>query len=119
MLNLDTHILLYALCDDLTARERKLLKKNEWAVSGIVLWELSKLAALGRITLDLDSIELGRLFGQIDVIPLDFAVCRASTKLDFQSDPADELIAATSIVHKIPLLTRDKRIKRSRLVPLA
>jgi predicted nucleic acid-binding protein len=33
--------------------------------------------------------------------------------------PADKLIAATSIVHKIPLLTRDRRIRDSRIVPLA
>ena len=34
-------------------------------------------------------------------------------------DPADELIAATSIVHGVPLLTRDRQIRRSKLVPLA
>jgi PIN domain nuclease of toxin-antitoxin system len=39
--------------------------------------------------------------------------------LDFKSDPADELIAATSVVERIPLLTRDKRIRKSKLVPLA
>ena len=35
------------------------------------------------------------------------------------SNPADELIAATSIVHRVPLLTRDRRLTRSKLVPLA
>ena len=30
-----------------------------------------------------------------------------------------ELIAATSIVHRVPSLTRDKRIRKSALVPLA
>ncbi len=39
--------------------------------------------------------------------------------LDFKSDPADELIAATSIVRSVPLVTRDKRMRRSRIVPLA
>ena len=42
-----------------------------------------------------------------------------STRLDFVGVPADELIAATSIVHEVPLLTRDGRIRRSRLTPLA
>lgn len=45
-----------------------------------------------------------------------------STRLDLRSDPADvadELIAATSIVHGVPLLTRDARWLASRLVPLA
>jgi predicted nucleic acid-binding protein len=29
------------------------------------------------------------------------------------------LIAATSVVHDVPLLTRDRRIRRSKVVPLA
>ena len=36
-----------------------------------------------------------------------------------QARKADELIAATSIVNQVPLLTRDKKIRKSRLVPLA
>jgi PIN domain nuclease of toxin-antitoxin system len=57
--------------------------------------------------------------GRIHVWPLDLAVCRETLKLDFESDPADEIIAATSIVHKVALVTRDRHIRRSRLVPLA
>ena len=33
--------------------------------------------------------------------------------------PVDELIAATSIVHRVPLVTRDGKISKSKLVPLA
>jgi predicted nucleic acid-binding protein len=40
-------------------------------------------------------------------------------RLDFRGDPADELIAATSIVHRLPLVTRDARIRKSKVVPLA
>jgi PIN domain nuclease of toxin-antitoxin system len=50
---------------------------------------------------------------------IDFEVALQSTQLDFYSDPADELIAATSIVHGVPLLTRDTKILRSKLVPFA
>jgi PIN domain nuclease of toxin-antitoxin system len=46
-------------------------------------------------------------------------IARVSAQLDFRSDPADELIAATSVVAGIPLLTRDHKILSSRLVPLA
>jgi PIN domain nuclease of toxin-antitoxin system len=34
-------------------------------------------------------------------------------------DPADQLIAATSVVHGVPLLTRDRTLRRSKIVPLA
>jgi predicted nucleic acid-binding protein len=39
--------------------------------------------------------------------------------LDFHSDPPDEIIAATSLTHNIPLLTRDSRIRKSKAVKLA
>jgi PIN domain nuclease of toxin-antitoxin system len=49
---------------------------------------------------------------------IDREVCRAMVRdLDFESDPAGELIAATSIVHRVPLVTRDEKILRSRMVP--
>src|SRR5580692_3528400 len=119
MLNLDTHILLFALDGSLTPTERRLLEGSPWGISAIVLWEVAKLAQLGRIEIDPESAEFSRIFARVHIWPLDLAICRLSTELDFQSDPADELIAATSIVHRVPLLTRDKRIRRSKLVPLA
>jgi predicted nucleic acid-binding protein len=46
MLNLDTHVLLYALTDNLTARERALLTGETWSISAIVLREIAKLSEL-------------------------------------------------------------------------
>lgn len=119
MLNLDTHILIYALADTLTKNERKLLRQYDWGISAIVLWEIAKLVQLGRLDLDLESIEFSRLLGQVTVIPVDVAIARTSTELDFKSDPADEIIAATSVVFKMPLVTRDRIIQRSKVVPFA
>lgn len=119
MLNLDTHVLLYALSGALTPREKRLLAGETWSISAIVLWEIAKLAQLGRIALDLDDPELSRGLARIHTWPLSFEICREVRALDFRSDPADEIIAATSLVHRVPLLTRDKRIKRSRVVPIA
>src|SRR5439155_831217 len=89
MLNLDTHVLLHALTGDLTRRESALLAHDTWSISAIVLWEIAKLARLGRIAIDLDDPEL-----------------------------ADEIIASTSLAHRVPLVTRDARIRKSRVVPL-
>lgn len=119
MLNLDTHVLIFALTGELTAKERRLLESNQWGISAIVLWELAKLAQLARITLDLERGEVVRALSSVHVWPIDLAVSIASTRLDFRGDPADELIAATSLVHAVPLLTRDRAIRRSGLVPLA
>jgi len=119
MLNLDTHILLHALTDGLRPRERALLLNETWSISGIVLWEIAKLAELNRIEIDLDHPELARTLARIQTWPLTLDVCRTIKTLDFDSDPADEIIAATSIVHRLPLVTRDRRIRRSKLVPIA
>ena len=119
MLNLDTHMLIHAWRGDLRARERELLSGDAWGVAAIALWELAKLVQLGRIDLDLDDPEVDAVLAGLHVWPVDLAVAKASTRLDFSGDPADELIAATSVVHGAPLLTRDRQILESKLVPLA
>ncbi len=119
MLSLDTHILVHAFAGELTKREDRLLRTQRWGISAIVLWELAKLSDLGRITLDLDDPELSQWLSRIHVWPLDLQVCREIPRLDFRSDPADEIIAATSIVHNAKLVTRDRKIRASRRVPLA
>jgi PIN domain nuclease of toxin-antitoxin system len=118
MLNLDTHILIHALAEGLTSRERGLLLRNQWSISAVVLWELAKLSQLGRIELDLDSPEFAQTLSRVHVWPIDLAVCRRIRSLDISGDPADEIIAATSVIHNVPLLTRDRAIRKSKLVPL-
>jgi PIN domain nuclease of toxin-antitoxin system len=119
MLNLDTHVLLYALIGDLSRRERDLLSNDTWSISAIVLWEIAKLSELGRIEIDLEYPELARTLTHIQTWPLTLEICRSIKSLDFDSDPADEIIAATSLVQRVPLLTRDRKMRRSKLVPLA
>ena len=117
MLNLDTHILVHALSGDIKPGERKLLANDSWSIASIVLWELAKFVQLGRVTLDLEDPEMTAALSSIHVWPLDLEIARVSTQLDFTGDPSDELIAATSVVHRVPLVTRDRRILRSKIVP--
>jgi len=119
VLNVDTHVLLYAVTGALRPREAQLLSVHQWSISAIVFWEIAKLAQLKRISIDLDDPDVARVLGRLHVWPLTREVASASTRLDFRGDPADELIAATSIVHKVPLITRDRALRASRLVPLA
>jgi len=119
VLNLDTHVLVYALQGSVNARERAILEADRWSISAIVLWELAKLVQLGRLDLDFDDSAFRRALSSIQVWPIDLAVARRSTGLDFRGDPADEIIAATSVVHGLPLLTRDRNIRRSKMVPFA
>lgn len=118
MLNLDTHILLHAINGDLKKREEVILMNNQWSISSIVLWEITKLSQLGRIILDLDDITFKNIINSIQIWPINLGVCRRIKELDFKSDPADEIIAATSIENNVQLITRDKRILKSKVVPL-
>lgn len=119
MLNLDTHILLYAVTGSLTPTESRLLRSHPWSISAIVLWEIAKLAQLGRIEVDLDDRQVVRILAALHVWPITAEIARMSTRLDVRGDPADELIAATSVVHNVPLVTRDRGLRRSRKIPMA
>ena len=117
MLNLDTHILLDSLSGHLTNYERKILISDaEWCISAIVLWEIEMLYERKRIRRGLDHPELTAALDRVRVLPLSVEVCLKLRILDFDSDPADKIIAATSLAHDIPLVTRDKRIRASKLV---
>ena len=70
MLNLDTHVLLHALGGRLTARERTLLSRELWSISAIVLWEIAKLAQLGRIEVDLDHPQVVQALTAVHVWPI-------------------------------------------------
>ena len=119
MLNVDPHVLLYAVTGALRPREARLLSADRWSVSAIVLWEIAKLAQLGRITVNLDDAEVVRVLARVHVWPLTREIAHMSTHLDVRADPADELIAATSVVQKVPLVTRDRVLLKSKMIPIA
>ncbi len=119
MLNLDTHILIAAVEGRLRRDEQELLSNDFWCISDMVLWEIGHLARMGRVRTGPDHGGLREVVGRLTVWPIDLEIARALRQLDFRGDPADELIAATSLVHGIPLVTRDARMLASRVVPLA
>jgi PIN domain nuclease of toxin-antitoxin system len=119
MLSLDTHVVVFAIENRLNSDERRLLGSDFWSISDVVLWEIGMLSRAGRIRITLDDSELSRMLDRITVWPITRNIAKAAGRLDFRGDPADEIIAATSIVHDIPLLTRDARILNSKVVPLA
>lgn len=119
MLNLDTHMLVALMAGNVSPAESACAINQPLAISDIVLWELAMLVRRSRLKLDFDSPEFRVWLRHLTVIPVSLEIARQSTHLDFSSDPADEIIAATSVVEGIPLLTRDRRIRKSRMVPLA
>lgn len=60
-----------------------------------------------------------RALSAVHVWPITAEIAKSSTRLDIRGEPADELIAATSLVHNVRLVTRDSKLLASRIVPLA
>jgi len=117
MLNLDTHILLAVMEGSLTRPEQALLHRvPEWGIAAIVLWEIEMLFRAGRIAHGLDDGTMAAMLASIAVWPLDQTVALSLRQLDFQSDPADQIIAATSLARRVPLVTRDARLRNSSLL---
>ena len=124
MVLLDTHIWLWWLLGDgsLSNTERdaleKLAFKNSLAISWVTIWETEMLEREGRVRLSPGFqpwIEQATHPDIVTVLPVDTAVVIAQRSLpeSFHGDPADRLIAATSMLSGYPLATHDQRVMNS------
>lgn len=119
MLNLDTHIAIDMLRGQLRPDELRLIDREGWGISDIVIWEIFSLVNQQRLAMDINDPDFNEDLRTARRWPVSVGVCRQLQHLDFRSDPADEIIAATSIHHRVPLLTRDTKLLASKVVPLA
>lgn len=124
MVLLDTHIWLWWLLGDgaLTSRERtalgRLAESKSLAVSWVSVWETEMLERKGRIQLLPDFnkwIQFATKPEIATILSADTQVVLAQRQLPetFHADPADRLIAATSILSGYPLATHDRRIREA------
>jgi PIN domain nuclease of toxin-antitoxin system len=122
---LDTHIIIWwtASRRRLSSRHRTLLEEAErhgqaLGISAITLWETALLAARGRLE---PMVEIGEWVEaiqnspQIQIYPLTGKIAIESTRpnRDLPFDPADRIIAATALLHGVPLITADGEIRKS------
>lgn len=125
---LDTHILLWWLGDHsrLSSRQAEILKGAGpdaplW-VSDITLWEIANLSSLGRIRLHLplrDWLERATAAPLVQLLSINPAVAAEVATLpdSFHRDPADRILVASALVLGATLLTQDRRIIESGIVP--
>ncbi|HSP41722.1 MAG TPA: type II toxin-antitoxin system VapC family toxin [Luteolibacter sp.] len=110
----DTHVWVWSAAAD--ARAEKLRDFSGTAVvSAISQWEVSMLAAKGRLILkpDEEAWFAANLAPPVSLAPLTAEIALTSCRLpEFHGDPADRIIVATAIVMGIPLITADQEIIR-------
>ncbi len=125
---LDTHVLIRWLLEarklsrpQSRALESAVRRGEPVALSAVSLLEIAVLASgdkpalkvrLDEFFQDLNSNPAFRLF------PLTYEVAVEAASLSVLRDPADRAIAATARVHRLRLVTSDRRIIESKLVPV-
>ena len=93
------------------------------AIADISVWEAAKLVELGRLELSVPLSEFFRLAvtPELTVLPVSPAIAERAATLEasgFHKDPADQLIVATALVHRMPLISDDSRIRQWAGVPI-
>lgn len=116
---LDTHVWIWLSMEDrksLSAKAFSALQRapSRW-ISAISCWELAKLVEKGRIGFSIPTLEwIRRSLREYNIrlAELTAEITVESTLLKgIHADPADQIIAATSRVTGLPLVTSDKRLR--------
>lgn len=99
----------------------KAISPSGLGIASATLMELAQMAASGKIAIYRSPTEwlrdLLRATGlSVRDTTTDIATVAAYLPPSFPGDPFDRLIAATAIVERIPLVTADSRIRKSRVV---
>lgn len=90
-------------------------------ICDISAWEIAMLIRKGRLEIDTNAANFLNLFLQsrnISVIQISPEIAELSTSFGagISHDPADRLIAATSIIHNAQLVTADAKLRQSEIV---
>ena len=126
---LDTHVWIWWMLGDpgLRAAERDALDalppEMRPVLSDISLWEFATLVDMGRVEIEGsvdDWLRVAASPATVKIQPITPAIVAEMNRLpaSFHRDPADRLIVATARVLKLPLATRDRKIRSSRMVPI-
>jgi len=121
---LDSHVLVWLSLGDrrLSARARQLIDADdEPVVSAITVYEVERAVARGRVEVEGDprrwlARALAATGTQVHDVTQSVA-CRAAGLPDSSiGDPADRLIISTALELGVHLVTRDERLRKSRIV---
>lgn len=113
---LDTHALLWWITDDrrLSRRARQTIVDEEILVSVVSAWEIEIKRGLGRIHADthaiLEDVTGTAGFSWLEVGPAHIASLADLTPL--HRDPFDRMLVAQALREHVPLVSRDRELRR-------
>jgi PIN domain nuclease of toxin-antitoxin system len=124
---LDTHVVVWLGLDParISKNARRAIDQarqnaSGLAISDMTLLELTRIANLGRLEFraSLESF-LSDVERKFVVLPMTGRICVQALALpsSYPKDPADRVIGATALVEGLSLLTADREIRKSRVVP--
>ena len=127
MITADTHVIVWnALQPDRLSRKAKRAISVANEEDGIIfceisLWEIAMLIRKGRIRIDVGYQEFIGLVSESNKyvfkgITPDIAELSADLLSGGKKDPADAIIAATSVVEKAEIVTADKALRASKSI---
>jgi PIN domain nuclease of toxin-antitoxin system len=114
---LDTHVLLWWLADDrkLTRVARDVIAnpQNDVLVSAASVWEIAIKAALGRIEIDLDSLEDAIVKSGFQSLPIHARHAVTVGRLPtVHRDPFDRMLVAQARVEELRVVSHDRVFER-------
>jgi PIN domain nuclease of toxin-antitoxin system len=124
---LDTHVVVWLAFDQsqISSNARAAIDevrelKDGLAISGLTLLEVATIVSRGRIQLGI-SLEtfLQEVEARFVVLPITARVCARAMEFpsSYPKDPADRIIGATALVEGLALVTADRAIHRTKLIP--
>jgi len=123
----DTHVVVWLAFDEYRISSKAKAAIDEardlrdgLAISDMTLLEIGTLASRGRVHLGI-SLEsfLQEVETRFVVLPITGRACARAMSFPttYPKDPADRIIGATALVEGLSLITADREIRRSKLVP--
>jgi len=120
----DTHSWLWWLGDRrlLSTRALDALSGDTVAISPVTFWEVATLVRRHRITLNQPVIDwfrdgIARSSTAVVELTLEIGAAAGLLDSDLVRDPADRIIVATALHLGVPLVTKDRKIIESGIVP--
>jgi PIN domain nuclease of toxin-antitoxin system len=122
MIVLDTHVAVWWTTEPARLGAKAaaaIAATDKIGIPAIVYWEVSLLVRKDRLELEIPAsqwAELVQRIPRVESIPLTAEIALLADSLDMHADPADRFIVATARSHGAAVLTKDRLIRRQRIV---